>query len=193
METIKIKHRLFEIVEALSEDSFKGKYKDKEYLINKFDYNTESGSAFLYAILRIKNAGVKAPKIWLVDKKAGYVVRELLDAKSVMNLISESNLEEAVFEQLFLNAYLARMNRMTLNYEPNNWVMCDKTLYYVGDSFIEYDKSKDLIEKNIRLWFPTKEAAKFLEEHNLNLDKNRIKDEYNTNKEIVLMTVKYYR
>ena len=193
MSEIKIKHRIFEKVKDLSEDSFLASYKGQEYEVFKFDYKTEAGDALMYSLMRIKNAGIKAPKLFWIDKKAGYAVREYLQGESVMELISRENIPEDLYRQLFLNEYLAKVNSMTLNYEPDKWIIKDGTLYYMLPQFIIYNEEKDLVKKYLRLWFPTKELAQYLANHNLSFDRTRLKEELATNKEMVLMVCKYYK
>ena len=193
MDSIKIKHRIFEKVKDLTDDSFLATYKGQEYEVFKFDYKTEAGDALMYSLMRIKSAGIKAPKLFWIDKKAGYAVREYLQGESVMELISRENIPEDLYRQLFLNEYLAKVNKMTLNYEPDKWIIKDGTLYYMLPQFIIYNEDKDLVKKYIRLWFPTKELAQYLANHNLSFDRTRLKEELATNKEMVLMVCKFYK
>ena len=193
MEEIKIKHRIFQKVKDLSNESFLATYKDKTYEVLKFDYKTESGGALVFALNRIKNSGVKAPKLYWVDKKVGYAVREYIEGETVMQFISREDLPDDFYKQLFLNEYMAKINKMTLNYEPDKWIIVDGTLYYVLPQFINYNDEKDLVKRYLRLWFNTKELAQFLNKNGLSYDKSRMKDELVTNKEIVLMVCKYYK
>ena len=193
MNSIKIKHRIFEKVRDLTDDSFLATYKGQEYEVFKFDYKTEAGDALMYSLMRIKNAGIKAPKLFWIDKKAGYAVREYLQCESVMELISRENIPEDLYRQLFLNEYLAKVNKMTLNYEPDKWIINNGVLYYMLPQFIIYNEEKDLVKKYLRLWFPTKELAQYLANHNLSFDRTRLKEELATNKEMVLMVCKFYK
>ena len=193
MSTIKIKHREFEIIKELSDKNLIASHKGKEYLIEKFDYSKDEGKAFVYALNRIKSAGISAPKVFCLDKKAGLVAKELIQGKLITELLAENDLEETVIEQLFLVAYLAKINRMTLNYNPDNWMWSNNKLFYMKSDFIEYDPEKDLVKKYLRLWFPTKECSEFLSKNGLNISKNRLNNEYLVNKQIVLMTCKYYK
>ena len=193
MSEIKIKHRIFEKVRDLSDESFVATYKGKEYEVFKFDYKTEAGDALMYALNRLKNSGVKAPKLFWIDKKAGYAVREYLEGENVLKLLSKENLSEDLYKQLFLNEYYATASGMTINYEPDKWIIKDNTLYYMLPQFIVYSEDKDLVKKYIRLWFPTKELAQYLEKHNLSFDRARLKEELATNKELVLLVCKYYK
>ena len=194
MSEIKIKHRTFEIIEEISENEFIATRKGKKYYINKFVPGSEAGLELCYSCLRIYSAAVKAPMLYLTDKKGGYVVREYIEGgEKLIDIISREELSEDIYKQLFLNASLAKRNKITINYEPDKWVLKDGTLYYVYPHFIEYDEEKDLIKRYLRLWFNTKELVQFLNKNGRTFDKNRLKDEYTTNKEIVLMTIKHYR
>ena len=193
METIKIKHREFQKVEDVNENQFIGLFKDKQYMIYRFDPKSEEGKRYLYYLTRITNTGIRTPKLYWIDKKAGYAVRENLVGKKASEYMSEEDLSEKLYEDLFFNNYMAKMSHMTLNYSPENWLVVGENLYYNIDEFIVFEKSKDLVDYYIRLWFNTKEFANFCSKNGLNYDKKRMKDEYSTNKDIVLKTCKYYR
>lgn len=193
MAEIKIKHRIFEVVSEEKDDTFLATYKGKTYDVIKFEPKTVEGDQIVFAAKRLDSSGVKTPKLFLVDKKGGYVVREHIEGKTVMDMIVEGDLPDEVYRQLFINEYMAKIHHMTLNYEIDKWVMVDDTLYYIYPMFILYDEEKDLVKKYLKLWFPTKELLQFLGQKGLTFGKNRLKDEYTTNKEMVLMAVKYYR
>ena len=193
MEVIKIKHREFVILENISENSLILERKNIKFFARRFEPRTQDAKEIAYAIRKIATSGVKCPKFYYLDEKAGYAVFEYLNGSTVMQYLSENDITENMYEQLFKNAYYARLSSMTLNYEPDKWMLVDGIMYYVYPMFILYKKEKDLVDRYIRLWFNTKELAKFMENNGVFYDKTRIKDEFSTNKEIVLMTCKYYR
>lgn len=193
MEILKIKFRKFEVIEHLSDDVLIAKHGKKTYQITKFDYKSDDGKELAYQINRVSTCGVKVPKLYLLDKRNGYIVKEYVAGKTIMEMIASDNLDEKIYEQLFQNAYLAKINRITLNYEPDKWLFADGELYYTYPYFIIYNEEKDLVKKYLRLWFPTKELQTFLKNNGLDIDKNRMKEEYAINKEMVLMICKYYK
>ena len=193
MDTVKIKHREFQIVEAISDNSFILERKGKKYFGRKFTPRSIEGNELSYALLKIKNSGVKYPKLYYVDEKNGYAVSEYIIGEKMTEYLSKNDMSDELFEQLFKIAYIARLSHMTLNYEPDKWWLVNGELFYMYPLFISYDKSKDLAERYIRLWFNTKELANFMAKNGVFYDKSRIKDEYSTNKEIVLKVCKYYR
>lgn len=193
MEILKIKLRKFEIISHESDDEMIAKYKKKIYKITKFDPKSTEGDNFAYSINRISTCGVRTPKLLLIDRKQGYVVREHIEGERIIDLIAKDKLPEDLYKQLFENAYFAKINRITINYEPDKWVVSNGLLYYFDSHFVIYDPEEDLIKKYIRLWFPTKELNAYMKKFSLKLDEKRIEDEYAVNKEIVLMTCKYYK
>lgn len=193
MEILKIKFRKFEVIEHQSDDVLIARHGKKTYQITKFDSKSDEGKELAYQINRVSTCGVKVPKLYILDKRNGYIVKEYVIGETIMEMIAKNNLDEKVFEQLFQNAYLAKINRITLNYEPDKWLYSDGVLYYTYPYFIIYNEEKDLVKRYLRLWFPTKELQTFLKNNGLEIDKNRMKEEYAVNKEIVLMICKYYK
>lgn len=193
MENIKIKRKLFEIKEEISLDMFVGEYKGKLYEICKYDPNSTEDKDLIFSIKKINSSGVKSPKLVIVDKKTGYYVREKLNGEKCSDFLAREDFTDELYEKLFKTSYVARTSQMTLNYEPDKWMIVNGELYYTYPIFIRYQKEKDLAEHYIRLWFNTKELANFLGKIGVSYDKNRIKAEYLTNKEIVLKVCKFYR
>ena len=107
--------------------------------------------------------------------------------------LSKQDMTEELYDQLFKNAYYAKMSGMTISYSPNDWGLYNGSLFYLGETFSVFKKEEDLVDKSLRLWFNTRELSEFMKNNGVFYDKNRIKGEYEVNKEIVLMACKYYR
>ena len=146
-----------------------------------------------YSVRKLSTSGVKTPKLYLIDDKNGYVVSEYVEAQLASDYLSENDFTEKHYENLFRTAYFARLSNLTLDYKPDKWMIKGDELIYLSPMTIRYQKEKDLVDHYIRLWFNTNELASFLGKLGKNYDKSRIKNDFSTNKEIVLMTCKYYR
>lgn len=193
MENIKIKHREFVVEEEVSENIFIATYKNKQYTVIKFEPHSRDSDLLIYSLKRINSSPIRSPKLFWIDKKAGYAVREYIKNENMMNVLAREDLSEEMYDQLFKNAYYARVAVMTIDYQPNAWGISDGTLYYLGTSFVPFRKEIDLADKYLRLWFNTRELSEFLKNNGVFYDKSRLKDEYSVNKQIVLMVCKYYR
>ena len=193
MDVIKIKLRKFNIIETQSEDFMILERKNKRYILNKFNPSTEEGKSIAYSYVKLRYSGVKFPRIYLLDEKRGYAVYEEVKGEKVSSILGKEDLPEDIYKQLFDNAYLAKINKITLRYEPDCWFIKDGVLYYDYPVVIKYSEEKDLVKRYLRLWFNTKELQQYLAKLDIFYDKNRLKDEYSVNKEMVLMTCKYYK
>ena len=193
METVKIKHREYEIVETVSDNSFIATRKNQKFFVRKFVPGSDEGNGLTYALEKISHSGVYSPKLIAIDYRNGYAVSEYVEGQLMSEYLSAKDMTDSMYEELFKNAYYAKFNHMTLDYEPDKWMLVGNKLCYIYPSFIIYAKEKDLAEKYIRLWFNTKELANYLAKLGLFYDKSRFKDDFQTNKHIVLTTCKYYR
>ena len=188
MENIRIKRKEFEVLELVSKDTFKCSYKNKTYLIKKYDQD----STELDMIKKISKSNVTQPAIKIIDKKTGYVAREYVEGVLIFNYILDHDFDENIYKQIFRNSCMARVAGLNLDYSLDKWMLAGETLVYVGDYCEKYDPKNDFTKGKMREWFFTSELAKFYEENGIIFDKKRLKDEFSANKEMVLMTCKYY-
>ena len=192
-DIIKTLFKKYEVKSQLSEDSYICECKNQKFLLRVFEPRSEKGQELEYSLTRIKSSGISAPKLMLFDRKKGYAIVEYIEGESVAKILSEKDLTDDIYKQLFDNAYLAKIVKATLNYEPDHWLLSNGKIFYVHPHIIEYAEEKDLVKHYIKLWFNTKELAKYLADLGLSYDKSRIQNEYATNKEILLKTVSFYR
>ena len=192
MNTLKIKHKEYDVIELISNNIYKCSYKNKTYIISKLDVNDINYREILFMINKLKNSGVSQPKIYAIDKKQGYVAREYLEGTSLFDYILDSDFDENIYKQVYLNSYYARAAGINLDFNLKAWTLVNNKLYYTSLYCEKYDQNKDFTKKMVRQWFLSDELVKYYEKNGVLLDKSRIKDESTVNKEMVLMTCKYY-
>ena len=192
-DVIKVFLKKYVVVEMFDDNSFIATCKNEKFLLRTFNYTPEDGQELEYSLTRIKSSGISAPKLIKFDRKNGFALLEYIEGENMAEYISKNELNDDIYKQLFDNAYMAKIVKATLKYEPDRWLLSNGKLYYVYPHILEYNEEKDLVKKYIRLWFNTKELEKYLLEKGYSFDKARIKDEYSTNKEILLKTVSFYR
>lgn len=192
MNALKIKHKEFEIVEIISNNIWKCSFKNKLYIISKLDNKDVNYKETLFMFNKLKNSGVNQPKLICVDKKQGYIVREFIDGLNMFDYILDSDFDENIYKQIFLNSYYARVAGLNLDFNLKAWTLVGDKLYYTSLFSEKYDPKMDFTKKMVRLWFLSEELANYFKKSGVLLDNSRIKDENTVNKEMVLMTCKYY-
>ena len=191
METIKVKRKEFEIVDTLKEGKYKATRKGKTFYVSDFKDNKDAFEKYFDAAFRLKNTGVKHPKLVLVDKKTHIIVEEFIEGVSALKLLMEPEVDEYIYQQIFTLMYLARLERLNVNPDPECYLVNDKTLYYVSKEFKPYKDENAFVKNGIRLWFKTKEFKDLLTEKQIP-NNVKIETDYIVNRQIVLMTCKYY-
>ena len=193
MENYLVKRKTYSVIEQVNEYTYKASLDDKVFLVYKFAPKSKSYSDFLYAAKKLSNAGVKTPKIISKDKKQGIIIVEYLDCDTVFDDLRNHDLEDEIYKQAFeINAH-AKINRLGLDFNPQNFKYCDGKLYYMAFTFDVYSKALDLSTEKIYHWFYTNKFKNDLINLKLPIDTKRILPEFEGNKKIVLKVVEYYR
>ena len=192
-EIIEIKRKEFEVIEQMGDRSYKAERKDNLYFIKKFDNDAKGFEEFVDAEHKLRVSGVVNPKCLIYDKKARIAAVEFIEGDTCLEALLGGELPETVIELLFKTFWYARTDRMALDYHPDNFKFANGKLYYLPfkcDTFVNKDS---FIQEDIRLWFFTKEFIKYCYSKGIHADESHLKSDYEVNKSIALLTVKYYR
>ena len=192
MEEIKVGFKKYVIIESLEDGSFIAEKGKKKYLIRDLRGNSKEFYHIIDSYKKFLNTGIKHPKVIAKDKKNYIVVVDYIDGETVLDMLRKEDLKEVIYEKIFLLAYMARVERKALNFDPENFKFDGKEIYYMSEELYDFNDETKFVNKGIRLWFYTREFADLLKEKGLEVDKSRIRPDYETNKQIVLMTCKYY-
>ena len=192
-EEIEVKRKVFTVVEQIGEHSFKVERKGQYFFLKKFESDSEKFEAFCDAEHRLRVSGIVNPKCYLYDKKTRIAVLEYVEGESCFKTLLNGELPEPVIEGLFKTFWYARNDRLALDYRPENFVFTNGKLYYIPFKVGKFVDKDSFIQNDIRLWFFTKDFIRYCHDQGIGVDESRLKSDYETNKNIALMTVKYYR
>ena len=192
-EIIEIKRKEFEVIEQLGDRSFKAERKGNYFFIKKFEDDKKGFEDFVEAEHKLRVSGVTNPKCYLYDKKLRIVVVEYIEGDTCLEALLGGDLTESIIELLFKTFWYARTDRMALDYRPDNFKFVNGKLYYLPFKFTKFVDKEEFIQNDIRLWFFTKEFIKYCHSLGIDVDQSHLKSDYEVNKAITLMTVKYYR
>ena len=190
---IEIKRKEYEIIEAIGDHSFKVKRKNQFFFMKKFEDDPAGFEKFIDAEHRLRVSGITNPKCYLYDKKLRIVIIEYIEGNNCLQELMNGELPESVIELLFRTFWYAKNDRIALDYSPMNFVYANGKLYYLPFKCDKFTTNEQFIQKDIRLWFYTKEFIKYCHGLGLSPNESLVKSDYEVNKNIALMTVKYYR
>ena len=192
-EEIEVKRKVFVVEEQIGEHSYKVERKGQYFLLKKFEENEKGFEDFCDAEHRLRVSGVVNPKCLIYDKKARIAVVDYIEGNNCLEELLNGDLPEAVIEQLFKTFWYARNDLMALDYRPDNFKFVNGKLYYLPFKTSKYTNKESFLQQDLRLWFFTKEFVKYCHEKSIDVDQTKLKSDYEINKNIALMTVKYYR
>ena len=192
-EIIEIKRKEYEVIEQISDHTYKVERKGQYYLMKKFEDDPAGFEKFVDAEHDLRVSGVTNPKCYLYDKKLRIAILEYIEGETCFDILLKEDLSESIIEQLFKTFWYAKNDRLALDYSPKNFVFSNGKLYYLPFIVGRFTSNEQFVQKDIMLWFFTKDFIKYCHSLGIDIDQSRLKSDYETNKNIALMTVKYYR
>lgn len=193
MQQIEIKRKFFDIIEQIGPRSFKVQRKNDLYFLKNFENDKKGFEDYVDRLNTFKMCGVKIPKVYCYDKNTRLVVCDWVDGETMDSYLAREDLDEEMIRKVFECYWFAKQDRLCLDFKPENFKYSDGKLYYLAYKYTKLEDNKKFITKDIRYWFPTEELQRYINSRGLDFDPKRVKSEYETNKIITLMTIKYYK
>lgn len=192
-QEIEIKRKVFEVIEDLGERSKKVTRKGKYYFLKDFASRSEEFSQYVDNSKKLENSGVRAPKIYIFDKNKHIIVEEFIDGDTVLDTLIKEDLPEVYIEQIYLMNWYMKKDKFAIDFDPANFKFDNGKLFYIGNKIKKYDEKYSFQKMGVWYWFYTKDFVDYLKAHKLPIDSKRSNvDQGVLNKQIALLTVKYY-
>ena len=193
VEEIEVKRKVYTVVEQIGEHSYKVERKGQYFFLKKYEDRAEEFEKFCDGEHRLRVSGVVNPKCFIYDKKTRVAVVEYIEGDTCLEALLGGELPEMAIELLFKTFWYAKNDHMALDYRPENFKFVNGKLYYLPFTYSKYVSNDSFIQNDIRLWFFTKDFIKYCHDKGIDADQSHLKSDYEVNKSIALMTVKYYR
>ncbi len=193
MQQFEIKRKFFDVIEQLGDRSYKVQRKNDIYFLKDFGDDKKGFEDFIERTNKFKVCGVKSPKIFYYDKNSRLVVMEFIDGSFMSEILSVSDLDETIYQKLFETFWFGKIDKMYLDFKPGNFKLFNNKLYYLPFTYTKFENNDVFLQRDIKYWFATEELEKYLGFAGFSFDHSRIKNEYETNKTIALMSIKYYK
>ena len=192
-EIIEIKRKEFEVIEKIGDRSYKVERKGKVYFLKKFENDVKGFQAIIKNQEILRNSGYTMPKVYMWDKNANIFVTDYIDGVNVFDVLCKEDLDEKILECLFMMVYYAKRSRNYIDFDPTNFIFADNKLYYLPFKMVDYDSKRDFLVKDLPYWFFTKDFVKLAHSRQVDVDESRLLNDFEMNKKMTLMAIKYYR
>ena len=193
MEFFEIKRKIFEVEEKLGERSYRVSRNGKTFFLKDFENDKKGFEQYVDSEWKLNASGIPHPKIYAYDKNLLQVASEFVDGSTVLEDLMKEDLSEKYYELVFKANWFSKTHKLPLNYDPGLWKFVNGKLYYLGPVCPSFDEYTYFEKTPMRLWFYTKDFAKYLLKKGLPVDKSRVPDnEATVNKQMALIVVKYY-
>ena len=192
-EEIEVKRKVYTVVEQIGEHSYRVERKGQFFFLKKYEDRAAEFEQFCDGEHRLRVSGVVNPKCFVYDKKTRMAVVEYIEGETCFDTLLGGELPEQAIELLFKTFWYAKNDRLALDYSPENFKFVNGKLYYIPFKYSKFVNNESFIQHDIRLWFFTKDFIKYCHDKGIDVDQSHLKSDYEVNKSIALMTVKYYR
>ena len=192
-EIIEIKRKEFEVVEKIGDRSYKVERKGKYYFLKKFENDKKGFEKIIKNQEILRNSGYSLPKVYMWDKNAMIFVVDYIEGDNVFDLLKEKDLDEKIYSDLFLMVWFLKKSRNAIDFDPINFKFYNDKLYYLPCKMVDYDSNRDFLTRDLPYWFFTKDFVKLAHSRQVEVDEKRLLNDFETNKKMTLMSIKYYR
>ncbi len=193
MEFFEIKRKIFEVEEKIGERTYRVVRNGKVFFLKDFENDKKGFEEYVDTEWRLNSTGIPHPKIYAYDKNELVVVSEYIDGPTVLEDLMKQDLSDEYFINVFKANWFSKKGKLPIDFDPELWKMVNGKLYYLGPVSGTMDDKSYFEKAPMRLWYYTKDFAKYLIRKGLSVDKTRVPDnEAAINKQMALTVVKYY-
>lgn len=193
-EIIEIKRKEFVVTSIISERCKIVERKGEKYFLKDFSDDIKGFNEYVESEHKLRTSGIIIPKLYLYDKNKRLVVMDYIDGPTVLDMLQEDTLPDIIFEQIFMMNFRMKTNKIKIDFDPMSFRVSNGKLYYLSSFCRKFDENSSFEKSAIFLWFYSKELVAYLSSKGLSVNRNRLsKIPGETNKQIALMTVKYYK
>ena len=114
---------------------------------------------------KLNKIGITMPKMLDVDLEKERILKEYIDGDTVYDMVLNDNLQEICLQQVKAMCKLAYSTNTNIDYFPTNFVLQNKTLYYIDYECNEYMDEWSFENWGTKYWSKTPEFLQYVEEH----------------------------
>lgn len=163
-------------------------WSGRTYLIRVFKFGFEKAMAD-YKVL--KHAGINMAKICFHDDDAKIIVFDYFPEEDCLTALHRAPLSDLYFESLFSLYRFARFSKVSLDWEPQNFMLRGNQMFYLPTKWAPLNEENKLELAGLKYWFRGQDGISIMKKKNLDVSKIEVLSTGQVNKEIVLKTLQF--
>ena len=176
MKLISVNGKDYQIIKLLGKGkggySYLAKRNDENFVLKQIHHEPCSYYTFgnkieaeLNDYKRLKEVGIKIPKMLDIDVENERILKEYIDGPTAFELVLNDKMQESYIEQIKQMCRLLYPANLNIDYFPTNFILQNDTLWYIDYECNEYADKWNFENWGIFYWSKTKEFCDYLKEH----------------------------
>lgn len=121
--------------------------------------------AELHDYERLKEIGIRMPKLIDVDREQERILKEYIVGDTVYQLVLQDRMKSEYMEQVRQICALLYTSHTNIDYFPTNFVVQNGELYYIDYECNDYMDEWNFENWGIKYWSKTPELLQYVKEH----------------------------
>ncbi len=164
-------------------------WSNRVYLIRTFNEGFESAMA---DYKKLKHAGINMAKICYHDDENKTIVFDYFPEDDCLTTLSRGPLSEEHIRALFDLYRFARFDKVTLDWEPQNFMLRGSQMFYLPTKWEPMTQENRFEKGGLRTWFLGKEGIAVLKRKGFDVSGITPLSDAEVNKAMVLAVTKYW-
>jgi TP53 regulating kinase-like protein len=174
MDTMSVNGKAFAVIKLLGKG--KGGYSylvtdgENQYVLKQIHHEPCSYYTFgnkiqseLNDYERLKNAGLRLPKLIDCDVENERILKDYIDGKTAYELVLQDEMKPEYIEQIREMCRLLNPKGINIDYFPTNFILNNGLLWYIDYECNDYMEEWNFENWGIKYWSKTKEFCEYHE------------------------------
>lgn len=174
MDTMSVNGKNFSVIKLLGKG--KGGYSylvtdgENQYVLKQIHHEPCSYYTFgdkiqseLNDYERLKNAGLRLPKLIDCDRENERILKDYIDGKTAYELVLQDEMKPEYIEQVREMCRLLNPKGINIDYFPTNFILNNGLLWYIDYECNDYMEEWNFENWGIKYWSKTKEFCEYHE------------------------------
>lgn len=174
MDTMSVNGKDFSVIKLLGKG--KGGYSylvtdgENQYVLKQIHHEPCSYYTFgdkiqseLNDYERLKNAGLRLPKLIDCDRENERILKDYIDGKTAYELVLQDEMKPEYIEQVREMCRLLNPKGINIDYFPTNFILNNGLLWYIDYECNDYMEEWNFENWGIKYWSKTKEFCEYHE------------------------------